>query len=61
MSNEQVNVDGYIDTLGTVYLGVATKQEDGTWQCLANVAGALCLVEVKITPKMPLSPIMDNR
>ena len=47
----EIDVDGYVDERGIQYLGKAVKQEDGTWQCLANVGGALCRVEVKFTPK----------
>ncbi len=46
----EVDVDGYIDARGIRYLGKATRQEDGTWRCLADVDGALCLVEVTLTP-----------
>jgi len=46
----EVDVDGMMDSKGVVFLGKATQQFDGTWRCLANVAGALCLVEVRITP-----------
>jgi hypothetical protein len=46
----QIDVDGIIDPfrLGIQYLGKATRQANGTWRCLANVGGALCLVEVSI-------------
>jgi hypothetical protein len=46
---KEVNVDGVMDSKGIVFLGKATQQFDGTWRCLANVAGALCLVEVRIS------------
>lgn len=47
----QLDVDGRFDSKsdGIQYIGKATQQIDGTWRCLANVAGALCLVEVRIT------------
>lgn len=48
----QIDVDRRIDEKsdGAIsYVGKATLQPDGTWQCLANVDGALCLVEVKLT------------
>jgi hypothetical protein len=33
-----------------MYLGDATRQDDGTWRCLASVPGhGLCLVEVNLT------------
>lgn len=45
----EVDVDGRFDEKsGIMYIGKATRQEDGTWRCLANVGGALCLVEVSI-------------
>jgi hypothetical protein len=31
------------------YWGIATLQPNGKYHCLANVAGALCRVEVEIT------------
>lgn len=43
-------VDGHMDKSGITYLGIATRQPDGTWHCLANVGGALCRVEVTLTP-----------
>lgn len=43
------DLDGYIDKKGIRYIGEATRQEDGTWRCLAVVDGALCIVEVLIT------------
>jgi hypothetical protein len=45
----QIDIDKYLDEdLQIEYLGKATKQLDGSWRCLANVGGKLCLVEVKI-------------
>ena len=47
----QLDVDGMVDPKHDItYIGKATKMEDGTWRCLANVEGALCLVEVNIKP-----------
>jgi hypothetical protein len=44
-------VDGREDRRrGIRYLGIATLQDDGTWQCLAIVDNSLCRVEVKLTP-----------
>jgi hypothetical protein len=46
---EQIDVAGMMDPKhNIVYIGKATKMEDGTWRCLANVEGSLCLVEVNI-------------
>lgn len=45
----EVDVDGRVDDrLGIQYFGKAGLQPDGTWRCLANVGGALCVVEVSI-------------
>lgn len=46
---DELDVDGKIDAKGVVFIGKASRQPDGTWRCLANVGGALCIVEVKIT------------
>ena len=48
-----VDVDGMVDTKGVRCIGNATRQIDGTWRCLANVGGALCIVEVSISLKRP--------
>lgn len=47
----EINLDGYVDSKGIRYLGVARRQPDGKWLCLADVAGTLCRVEVTITPE----------
>lgn len=46
---DEVDVDGLMDRKGVVYIGKAKRQPDGTYRCLANVGGALCIVEVTIT------------
>lgn len=54
MTNQEpfeIDLDDHVDDKGIRYIGKARRQSDGTWRCLANVGGALCLVEVKITPK----------
>lgn len=49
LNEGSVDVDGYLDVTGSIrYIGRARRQEDGTWRCLADVHGALCLVEVTI-------------
>lgn len=45
----EVDLDGHIDAKGIQYIGKASRQPDGTWLCLANVGGALCRVEVKLS------------
>lgn len=45
---EQIDVDGIVDQRGVCFIGKATKRPNGMWQCLANVGGALCIVEVRI-------------
>jgi hypothetical protein len=49
---DEVDVDKMIDHRhpGIQYWGKAKRQLDGTYRCLANVEGSLCVVEVKITP-----------
>jgi len=45
-----VDVDGVKDrTCDIRYIGKATEQPDGTWRCLADVNGALCVVQVRIS------------
>lgn len=44
-------VDGIVDSRGVEFFGEAVEQFDGTWVAVAEVAGMLCLVEVKITRK----------
>ncbi len=48
---QEIDLNGYVDKKGVKYIGKAAKQPNGKWACLANVAGALCWVEVAITPK----------
>ncbi len=49
-TGKKVNVQGRMDEArGIEYLGDAWEMSDGTWRCLANVRGMLCLVEVTIT------------
>ncbi len=48
------DVDGHVDARGVRYIGVATRQKDGTWKALAEVGGALCLVECRITLQEPI-------
>ena len=48
----EVDLDGRVDEKRNIhYLGSATQMFDGTWRCLANVDGYLCLVEVSLTDK----------
>jgi hypothetical protein len=48
-SPPQINVDQLMDPdRYIIYLGKATLQFNGTWHCLANVYGSLCLVEVTL-------------
>jgi hypothetical protein len=47
----EIDVDGLVDeTTGVSYIGKARRVFGGQWRCLANVGGALCLVEVRIRP-----------
>jgi hypothetical protein len=51
MTPETVNVDGLRDSRDNTieYLGIAMRQPDGTYLCLANVGGLLCKVQVNIS------------
>lgn len=46
---DEVDVDGRVDPKGVRYVGKAKRQPDGTWRALADVGGALCLVECTVT------------
>ena len=47
----EIDVDGLFDeSTGIQYIGKATKIFGGRWRCLANVGGALCLVELSVRP-----------
>jgi len=50
LHNDEVDVDLLYDRSrpDIQYIGKARKQNNGLWVCLANVGGALCLVEVAI-------------
>lgn len=46
---DELNVDGIQDAHYPIwYIGKAYRQPDGTWRCLADVNGQLCLVQVSI-------------
>lgn len=48
----RVNVDGYYDEkTGVHYIGEAQETIDGFWRCLADVNGALCVVECNVWRK----------
>ncbi len=50
----EVDLEGRIDEAnGIEYLGKAKRQPDGKYHVLANVNGALAMVEVTLYPKMP--------
>jgi hypothetical protein len=50
----RIDLDGIVSTIGHSlynsveirYIGKATQQFNGTWRCLADVAGMLCVVEL---------------
>ncbi len=47
----EIDLDGILDeTTGIRYLGKARRDFGGQWRCLADVVGALCLVEVSVRP-----------
>jgi hypothetical protein len=48
---QEIDLDGFVDAKGVKYIGKAGRRKDGTWECLADVAGSLCRVQVTITAK----------
>lgn len=46
---EEFSLDGHIDTKGIRYIGSARKKNNGKWNCLADVDGALCVVELTLS------------
>lgn len=45
----EVKVDGMVSEDGLIqYWGIAKRQPNGKYHCLANVCGALCRVEVTL-------------
>lgn len=47
---QEVRVEGLVDGKGVRFLGDARNLDDGSWVALAEVGGALCRVQVNITP-----------
>lgn len=47
----EIDVDGHIDARkdGIKFIGKAVHVFDNTYRCLAEVAGAVCVVEVSVT------------
>ena len=46
---DEIDLDGKMDGKGVVYWGKAKRQSDDIYRCLAEVGGALCIVEVRLT------------
>lgn len=52
----EVDLDGYFDCdKGIHYVGVARRQLNGSYRCLAIVEEALCIVEVSISVRASLN------
>jgi hypothetical protein len=48
---DEIDLDGVVDeTIGVRYLGRARRVFGDQWRCLADVCGALCVVEVTVRP-----------
>lgn len=47
LPKETLNVDGLRDLKhpGIEYMGIATREWDGKWRCIAKVHSSLCVVE----------------
>lgn len=54
---DSVDLDGYIDARGIRYIGSAARTAEGTYRVLADVGGALCRVEVRITGERAASQV----
>jgi hypothetical protein len=48
LTGREVDLDGHVDANGIRYIGNAYETTAGMWNCLAEVSGNLCRVEVKI-------------
>ena len=48
-TTNEIDVQGMVNKKGVKFIGKAKRHENGTWTCLADVGGALCVVEVRIT------------
>lgn len=55
---DEIDLNGRTDAkdAGIEYLGMAKRQVDGKYRVLANVHGALCTVEVSVTPAGVAAP-----
>lgn len=51
---DEIDVDDVTDSKGVRFIGKATRQPNGEYHCLADVGGALCVVEVSV--QRPLYP-----
>ncbi len=64
----EFDLDGVVveieDEVAVTYLGKATLDVESSpprWVCLANVSGALCRVEVKLSPGLLRPPSADDK
>lgn len=58
-TGKEINVDKMVDSRGVEFIGFASEMSDGSWRALANVGGAFCIVEVKVT--IGPGTLSDNR
>lgn len=62
MKPTELNITGMVDEKKNIrYISNAFLQADGKWLALADVEGALCRVEVKISPSVVPTPICSPR
>ncbi len=54
---DEIDLDGQMDSKGVVFIGKATRTSGYLYKTLANVGGALCLVEVQLSTTTPLDKV----
>lgn len=46
---ETIDMEGMSPSEGVTCMGVATRLSESSYRCMANVGGALCIIEVRLT------------
>lgn len=53
----EIDLDGQVDAKGVQFIGKATRTTGYLYRCLANVASALCIVEVRLSTNTALDKV----